>query len=431
VRIAILGAGVTGLTAGWLLRQKGHDVTIYEKDEVPGGLCRSVEIGGYTFDQAGGHIIFSKDQEVMAFTRDLLGEENMVRSNRNTKIRYKDRWVKYPFENGLGDLPDEDKFECLREYIEADFRRRSGEPVPDNFRDWVVWRFGEGIARCFMFPYNEKIWKIDLRELGAEWVAGRVPDAPMDDVLRAAIGISTEGYQHQAIFWYPIEGGFQAITDRLAERVGDSLRRATPVEQLRRTGRGFEVNGDAYDRVINTIPLQECYGRLEDADPEGAAAAERLVFRGLVSFMIGLGVPETTDYSWIYLPHPENGPANRITHLKNYSPRNAPEGKSSILAEVTYAGDPEIDERMAQEVVRGLHDSGILDRNTVELLEWRKNHYAYIVFTRDFAENREHAIAGLERSGIDTVGRFGRYDYHNSDMCIRAAMDLVGSYPPA
>lgn len=431
MRIAILGGGVTGLTAGSLLRSKGHDVTIFEKEEVAGGLCRSKVVRGFTFDRAGGHIIFSKDEEVMGFVRALLGEENMVRSDRHTKIFYRGRYVKYPFENGLGDLPPEDRFDCVKGYVEAHIERRNGSVAPENFRDWVLWRFGEGIARCFMFPYNEKIWKVDLRELGSSWVAGRVPDAPIDDVLRAAVGISTEGYKHQAIFWYPLIGGFQAITDRLAERVGPSLRTSTPVENIRKTPKGFAVNGEDFDTVVNTIPLQECYRRLEGADPEASRAAERLGFRGVASFMIGLGVPETTRYSWIYLPHSENGPANRITHLANYSPRNAPDGKSSILAEVTFEGTACVDEAAAWEVVEGLHASGILDKGTVEVLDWSVNPYAYILFTRDFDGNREAAIRGLEAIGMHTVGRFGRYDYHNSDQCIRQVMDLVARFPDA
>ena len=141
---------------------------------------------------------------------------------------------------------------------------------------------------------------------------------------------------------------------------------ATPVECIRKTHQGFEVNGDRYDRVVSTIPLGECYRRLEGADAEGAAAAKQLQHCGVATFMIGLDAPEETRYSWVYLPHPENGPANRITHLANYSPRNAPEGKSSILAEVTYRESLEIDEKMAWDVVESLHDCGILDARDIE-----------------------------------------------------------------
>jgi protoporphyrinogen oxidase len=72
-----------------------------------------------------------------------------------------------------------------------------------EFGAWVRWRFGDGIAKHFMDPYNEKVWKRELDFLTSDWVAGRVPDAPVDDVLRAAVGIRTEGYTHQSIFYYP------------------------------------------------------------------------------------------------------------------------------------------------------------------------------------------------------------------------------------
>ena len=40
-KVLILGAGPTGLVTGWELLKKGWDVTILEKDNIVGGLCRS------------------------------------------------------------------------------------------------------------------------------------------------------------------------------------------------------------------------------------------------------------------------------------------------------------------------------------------------------------------------------------------------------
>ena len=96
---------------------------------------------------------------------------------------------------------------------------------PTNLREWILWRFGEGIAKEFMYPYNEKIWKSDLTDMSFDWVSGRVPDAPPDDVLRSAVGIRTEGYAHQLVFGYPEEGGFQSLADATAEpiRIGRPL----------------------------------------------------------------------------------------------------------------------------------------------------------------------------------------------------------------
>jgi hypothetical protein len=41
----------------------------------------------------------------------------------------------------------------------------------------------------------------------------RIPSPPPEDVVKGALGVSTEGYLHQLNYHYPLVGGYQAITD--------------------------------------------------------------------------------------------------------------------------------------------------------------------------------------------------------------------------
>ncbi len=50
IKIAIIGAGPGGLTAGMILQRRGFDVTIFEKSDKVGGRNSPIEINGYTFD---------------------------------------------------------------------------------------------------------------------------------------------------------------------------------------------------------------------------------------------------------------------------------------------------------------------------------------------------------------------------------------------
>lgn len=436
-RCAVLGAGVTGLTVARLLQQAGAEISVFERDPVVGGLCRSDVVDGFVYDIAGGHVMFSRDPEVMAFLAGLLGPENLVRSERNTRIFFRDRFVQYPFENGICDLRPEDNFRCLKGFAEAFYRRQYEKPeVPTNFWDWVDYRFGDGIAELFMYPYNEKIWKTDLKKLSSDWVAGRVPDAPLEDILKTAVGIRTSGYKHQAIFFYPKNGGFQAIPDRLADPIRDHIRLETPVTSIRRVDGGYEINGESFDEVVCTLPMDKVYGLIDGpgVDEDCKQAAESLDYLSLASFLIGLdGKDESNDLCWVYLPHPENGACNRITYLTNYSPENGPPGTTSVLAEATFREEPADMEAMANQVVADLDRNGLLDKSKLRTLAWRKIEHAYVVFDMDFSSKREKAIAGLRSLGIHPVGRFGRYEYLNSDMCVRAAFDtakeLIGFMP--
>jgi len=126
----------------------------------------------------------------MGFYEALLGE-NVCRRRRNTKVFYKGRYVKYPFENGLGELPPEDNLACLLGYVTAYAARKAGTaPRPTNLREWMYHRFGKGITECYLLPYNEKIWKAPAAEMGFDWVDGRVPDPPLEDVIRSSLGIA-------------------------------------------------------------------------------------------------------------------------------------------------------------------------------------------------------------------------------------------------
>lgn len=431
MKIAILGAGVSGLALARLLTEGGHaldDVTLFEAAPVIGGLCRSKTVDGFTYDVSGGHILFSKDAGVMQWMKDCAGgDDAFVRRDRNTKIRFDDRWVRYPFENGLGDLPKDANFDCLRGYVAAWHERQSkGTSAPPDFKSWIRWRFGDGIADHFMDPYNEKIWKRPLEEITSGWVAGRVPDAPIEDVLRAAIGIRTEGYTHQAIFYYPRKGGFQAITDGIGSAVLSRVRLSTPVVSLTRAGSGWRVNGEEFDRVVNTIPMNVLPDVVDGMPADVADAMRGLSYNSIVCYLLALSRPEHPNLSWVYLPQRKQGPVNRVTYMSNYSPGNAPEGKTSFLLEVTFPGGakppgPELE----REVVDGMVTAGLLRRDEILFSDRTSCRYAYIVYDHHLEARRRASIEWCEQHGIEPLGRFGHYDYFNSDQCVIAARAMA------
>lgn len=427
MQVAILGGGLAGLGTGFFLKQKAIDFTLFEAQEDIGGLERTIIRDGFTFDVGGGHILYSKDQEVLNLILDLVGRENFKLNHRNTKIYYKGHYIKYPFENGLGDLPEQDKFRCLSSYIEAHYARQNGKRAPVNFRDWILWRFGQGIAEAFMFPYNEKLWNVDLATMETGWVKGRVPDAPLEDVLKAALGIATEGYVHQSKFYYPLKGGYQTISNAFASPIRARIRVNTPVHQVEAFGSGWIVNGDYFDAVVSSLPLNVLTDVLIGVPPRVREAAQNLRYCSLATVLIGLEGSASNTYSWVYLPHPDNGPCNRVTYFSNYSPHNAPPGNSSILAEVTFPFDqePKINQQFANEVVASLHKIGILDKSKVYHTSWWFHRYAYLVYMLDYKANLSTIFDYLELVGIKTIGRFGRFRYQNSDHLLRDVIEFV------
>lgn len=425
MKIAIVGAGVSGLAAGRFLAERGHAVELFEAADHPNtGLLESREVEGYTYDVGGGHIVYSRDPRAAAFFEALYPDGALLRHHRCTRILFHDRFVPYPFENGLSHLPPDVNFECLSGYIRA-YVERGDRPAPANFRDWIYYRMGAGMAKHFMVPYNEKIWDGDLSEMGVEWVEGRVPEAPIEDILRSALGIPTEGYTHQLHFQYPSRGGIHDLARRLARPLEGRIRYGHGVEHIRRKGdHRFEVDGAEYDAVVYTAPLDRAPALVEGLDRGAAKAAAALRHISLTTFLFGMEAA-ARPFSWVYLPYPEQGPVNRVTYLSNYSPNNAPEGKASLLAEVTHRRPWAVGRADVEAVRRHLARAGLLREDAVEVVDFGTVEYAYILYERGFSRVQERALAGLEDLGIHPLGRFGRYRYLNMDHCILEARELA------
>jgi len=434
VKTAILGGGLSGITLARLLYEEGKEVIVLEAEPDYGGLCRSKTEKGFTFDIGGSHIIFSRDAEVLSFMRRMIAGNEQV-NDRNTKIFYKQQFVKYPFENGLSDLPPEDRFICIHEFIKTLIAVEKGEMAPPaNFREWIYYTFGSGIAECYMVPYNEKIWKYPTDKMSLHWVEGRIPRPPVEDVIRSAIGINTEGYTHQSVFSYPIDGGIEALLRAIAQPVEKFIQTGFRVTSITRSGKKWLIsNGDSLveaDQCICTIPLQHLLPCLVDVPLKVKNATDALKYNSLVCVNIGIkgSVPAI---SWLYVPDPAVGRTNRISFPSGYSRHVAPEGFSAILAEITHQPDDEVstmsDDELICQVSDSLQKMQIVHKDQIVYSSVERQPFAYVVYDLDYQKNVAIVKDYFNTIGMSLIGRFAQFEYLNMDGCIRSVMDFVAS----
>jgi protoporphyrinogen oxidase len=422
--IGIIGGGLTGVTLGYFLKE---NVQILEKNNELGGLCRSIHDEGFTFDFGGSHIIFSKDKQVLNFMIGCLGE-NICQRIRNTKILYDNRYVKYPFENGLSDLSVEDNFECLYYYIENLLEKKD---MPyQNFKSWIYGTFGKGIAEKYMIPYNEKVWNLSTELMSSDWVANRVPQPPMEDVIKSSLGINTEGYQHQLYFYYPKLGGIQALIKSIEQGVKGEIRTQFQVKSIKKEDDKWIVSDNKqeliFDRIISTIHLSELERTLDNVPTEIRKCINDLKYNSLITVMIGVDQSKLNDISWLYIPQ-KDIKMNRISFPSNYSEFVAPSGKSSILAEITCnEGDSTwnlSDAEMANQVIEDLGKLKIINTDKVCYSKVMRSKYAYVVYDINHSFNNKTISRYFAEAGIELCGRFSEFKYLNMDACIRSAID--------
>jgi len=420
VTVGILGGGISGIS---LAAQLGDDVEVLEKRARVGGLCGSIVDQGFTFDAAGPHIMFSKNKDVLNLMVAALGE-NVQQRRRDNKIWFKGRLVKYPFENDLASLPKEDTFECIYGYIV----NKHANDTPSNLAEWSYKTFGEGISDKYFIPYNRKIWNYDPAKLGLDFVA-RIPKPPMEDVLKSAIGIPTEGYLHQLYYYYPIAGGYESIVHAFAKQVRGRITPSYTVANIARDGNGWIVNNERkYDALVSTIPVHELLSVWPDAPQKARDAAARLRYNSLINVLLGSNHDPGHGYTAVYVPEPAIL-FHRISFPQSFSPNNVPPGASAVMAEITANEGDGVwdmsDEHILERTIADLVNIGFIDPQTIVYKRVVRFPYGYPVYDLDYRRNVTILRESIESAGVHLLGRFAQFDYINSDVCVERALSLA------
>jgi protoporphyrinogen oxidase len=425
---AIIGAGASGLSLALML---DGDVTIFEQSDRTGGHCHATIRDGWTFDR-GPHIMFSRDHEVLDFMIGSLGD-NVHQSRRNNRVFVDGHMVKYPLENDLASLNLDTRTRCLLDYLFNEQAHLADDP--SNLDEWFVGNFGAGMTDLYFRPYNEKIWNVPLRDLSMTW-SERIPSPPPEDVVKGALGVTTEGYLHQLNYHYPLVGGYQAITDAWTERLPrGTVRLGTTVASVVKGDRGMDLTTnhgtEHFDRVVSTAPMSSLLTMVAEVPEAIRDAVNSLRVNPINVITLGYRSDDRNKFTAVYFAD-ESFLPNRVSSPSVFSPRNAPEGCFSLQAEITFPpGDGYLtidDESLIAHVHEGFVSSGLVEPDCEPVFrDVQRLEFAYVVYTNGY-EDAVASVRGWAQSvGIILHGRFGSFDYLNVDGCVRRSQELAST----
>lgn len=410
MKIAVLGAGISGLSIARLLKEQKCEVTVYEKECTIGGLARSRVTNGILYDPYGGHIFNSKHREVLEWAFSLYPKEYWKYTERNAKIFFNGKYISYPFELSLCELNTEDAVDCIYDFIMA----RQGEP-PENYKDWLIWNFGKSICDYYMIPYNEKIWAFPLDKMETQWMEGKMPLPTKKDMIRSMLlKDPTERKMPHSTFYYPLKGGIQSFMNAMAE--GIKIFCQAEVKKIENNCGSWYINGEGgYDKIISTIPLP-CLGNIMDVPAEVKGSLKDLRYNSLTTVLFEC---PKTDITWLYVPSHDYR-SHRIGYQSTLTP---------------YAGNKQDKACAAFEIIGNKFDVKHLEKQKCilpeelgyrETLDSEYTEYAYVIYDLKYRENMARINKYFESlKGFELLGRWGRWNYNNMDKCILDSMNLV------
>jgi len=435
-KIVIIGAGPTGLAAGYRLRELGYaNFTMFEARYKVGGLASSERSpNGFTYD-VGGHVLFSHYEYFDRLFDTLMGDEYQELL-RESWVWMFDRFLPYPFQNNIKYLPKDVVLECLLGLIEAQ-KHPLDKARFGNFEELIHGVFGAGIAKHFMMPYNFKVWAHPPRLMNKEWIGERVATPPIERVLgNVVLDREDISWGPNSTFKYPRFGGTGELFERMRPYVEDHLRLCVGVAAVdcdRREVGLTDGRREPYDVLLSTMPLDRLARLLRGDVPDCVRTqASRLRHSGSCIVGIGIRQPCPSNKCWMYFPE-DNCPFYRLTYLSNYSPDVVPDPAAhySILAEISHSEFKPVDRRtIVEETIRGLVNTRMIsegDRSDIVDAYLIERDYTYPTPSLERDEVLATVQPWLEAQGIHSRGRFGawRYEVGNMDHSVAQGVEWV------
>jgi protoporphyrinogen oxidase len=404
-KVAIFGAGLSGMSAAFHLRRAGVGCRIFERLPHPGGHVVTVAEDGYRFDRTG-HLLHVQDQDIRELALDWIGADHRW-VDRRSVVWSHGRYTRYPFQANAYGLPPEVAKACVLGFIEAHGR----DPGPlHDFEQFCMAKFGKGISDHFMIPYNTRLWGVEPNQISADWCQRFVPIPTVEDVIAGAVGVTDRELGYNTRFVYPTQG-IGRLSEGLAAAVGDielgrSVRRIDTSRKLLH----FDDERVSYDVLINTMPLPRFIDLCVDAAPAVTEAASQLRCTHLYYLDVALRSPCQTPYHWIYVPE-SRYPFYRVGCYSHFSAAMAPPGKACLYVELVDRQEPEL-ATLLPDLARGLVDMGVIAHpEAIAFARVRKLDHAFVIFDHAYEASLAVVKRFLSERQITTTGRYGGWNY--------------------
>ena len=262
-KVAVIGAGITGLTAAYELQERGIACTVYESSDRVGGVIQTVREEGFLVECGPNSILDTHPDLGKLITR--LGlDGNKLPANTSAQNRFIVRDgqpvalpTSPPAFFTSNAFSGKAKLRLLREPF---IRSKSNES--ESLADFVLRRLGREFLDYAINPFVGGVYAGDPAKLSTALAFPKLYELEQKygSLIKGAIKGARERKQREEVAskdarMFTFDDGMEVLPRQLAEKLGEAVQLNTPVDRLQQTERGgWMVNGMEYSDVLLAIP---------------------------------------------------------------------------------------------------------------------------------------------------------------------------------
>jgi oxygen-dependent protoporphyrinogen oxidase len=259
--VAIVGAGITGLTAAFYLQKRGIPVVLYEASNRSGGMVHSTSHGGF-LTELGPNTIMTNSVAVPRLIRDLGLESRRLLPSSSATTRYivrNGRPVRVPQSLPGAIATNLLSLSAKLRVLGEPFFAKTADP-DESLAAFVRRRLGAEFLDYLIDPFVAGVFAGDPEKLSTVHALPKMSalEQRYGSLMKGAVLGARERRERNAPIaseprMFSFDGGLRVLTDTLTDRLNGSVRLNCPVGGIEPSGRGWRIYSPAGPETYSSL----------------------------------------------------------------------------------------------------------------------------------------------------------------------------------
>lgn len=364
IRVAITGAGLTGLTTAFYLKKAGIPFVVFEKADRAGGVIQTFNEKGFTFEGGPNSGILSRP-EVAELLEDLKNDCTLEVANEAAKARWiwkKDRWV--PLPSGLisGITTPLFSFSDKLRILGEPFRKKGDNPN-EPLAELVLRRMGKSFLDYAIDPFILGIYSGDPGQLVTKYAFPKLYHLERDygsfigGAFKKAREPKTERDKKATKAIFSVEGGLSNLVNALVKNIGEkNIRLNSSGIFFSKKENHFLTNlsNEQFSHVISTSGAYTLETLFPFLEKEKLKAITKMEYSKVVQVSLGFskweGIPLKAFGGLV--PSIEQRRILGVLFLSSFFKNKAPENGALLSVFLGGVRKPELTELSDEEIIK-------------------------------------------------------------------------------